>query len=223
MKKSTLFLFALLFSVAAFAQRTQALMETDKYDYNGWKIKNGSVIHLTNQDSFTINKMQWYSVDGENMMYLSTKLGGKDTTINFNYWVDEDLIVLPNGVKKMAILSRIPPIEKMSEKDSVEGYEPTFAMQQAGYQLMRAAEITSMAQSIQLVGLSAAAGGVVYAAIDPSNAQIGLIVAATGSAISAIGYIISFSANRSIALAGKYLNGVVPLKRGKAKAVYKEF
>lgn len=76
------------------------LMSTNKFEYNGWKIKKGNVINLANNDSFIIEKMDWYSLDGFNVLYVSTKLKGIDTSIDFDEWVQSDLIIRPKGIEK---------------------------------------------------------------------------------------------------------------------------
>lgn len=197
------------------------LMSTNKFNYNGWKIKKGSVIHLTNSDSFYVREMKCYSVRGENMVNMYTNISGRDTVINFNYWVNDDLIVLPKGVAKIPIINTQPPIEVSTQKDIVEGYEPSLAMQKAGFNLMQAATVSRTGNNLMLIGTLGTLAGAGFAI--SGDPEIGAIASVGSGVLTLVGFIVRMSSDRYISNAGQYLQGVVPLKRGKAKKVYKDF
>lgn len=197
------------------------LMGTNKFDYNGWKVKKGSVIHLSNNDSFIVDKMDWYSLDGYNVMFIGTKLNGKDTSINFNNWVNDGRIVKPNGIAK---LEEDTSKLRALNSDEIIGFEPTSAAIHAGYQLMRYAQTQRTGNSLVVGGLlTTLAGSFMLAAGDKITVKASPYVMGGGGALTLIGWVINMSSNKHIANAGRYLNGIVPINHGKKKVIFKEY
>ena len=82
-------------------------MSTNQHHYNGWKIKKGNTINVDAQ-AFKIAQMDWYEVGGINVFYIGGSFKGVDTIFDFESLVQNDLVILPEGVKKNTI-SQLKP------------------------------------------------------------------------------------------------------------------
>lgn len=220
MKKILVLIAVVLMSKLAIAQqKAQHLMTTNKAEYNGWKIKKGTQIPLTDGDTGIIQKMDWYSVQGVNVLYATIKnKAGEQIDFDLEGWVLDGKIILPNGISKLPERKRIEPDGISTDGDTlITGYELFRGLKGAGNELNIYANQQKTANAMQVVGALTSITGL---ALSANGESYGPYVAAGGVVIGLVAWIVGANAQKHIGYAGNFLQGIVPLNNGKKKVRY---